>query len=134
MQFPSIPAPLPPSAAFSSGPVRPGSLLFTNAPNGILIKPVPVEFTSRGVVGPTSGWSSLDDAVGAVATLTTGDAGAAAIVRDGARYVAHALQTSWSGLRDVSLTSSVRNFGGLPIAHHAVEAFVDGAWVERLER
>lgn len=111
--------------------VAPGAVLFTNAPNGILIKPVPVTFTSHGVIGPRTGFASLDDAIAAAATLTAGEAGAAAVVRDGARFVAHALDHSWLGELGVALTGSVRNFGGLPTVHPDVAAFVDGAWVER---
>ncbi|MCW2920295.1 MAG: hypothetical protein JWL76_169 [Thermoleophilia bacterium] len=116
------------------GHITLGTVLFTNAPNGVLIKPLPIEFTAGSVLGPARGWSSLGDAVAAVAALTAGDRGAAAIVRDGARFVAHTLTSSWFGEPDVALTSPVRNFGGRPTVHPSVVAFVDGPWVERVTR
>ena len=115
-------------------PVVFGTVLFANAPDGLPIKPEPVELIAHGVLGHRTGWATLDDALVAVAGLTAGAAGAAAVVRDGSRYVAHALQSSWFGRPDVSLSRPVRDFGGLPTVHPAVAAFVDGAWVERVGR
>ena len=101
---------------------------------GAVIKPSPVEFTAHGQLGPVSGWNSLDDAIRAVASLTSGDEhGAGAIVRTGDRFVAHALTEGAFGPDvPVTLTGTIRNFGGAPWVHRDVAAFVDGAWVERI--
>ncbi len=118
---PSLPVPTP---------VVPGTVLFDNAPGGVLIKPEPVALESGGLLGPAAGWATLDDAIAGAAQLTAWTPGSAAVVRDGARFVVHEL-LSWGEPRGLSMP--VSNFGGVRWVHPDVVAFVDGAWVERIQ-
>jgi hypothetical protein len=120
-----------PTTQESTMRIAPGTVLFTNAPGHEPIKPVPIELASAGVIGPASGFASRDHAVVAAMLLTRGDAGAAAIVREGARFVAHALRSSW-GDEPALLSGPVHHFGGRPTVHPAVVAFVDGTWVQHV--
>lgn len=120
----------------TSSTVRVGSLLATNSPGGLPIKPLAWEFVAAGVMGPAAGWATLAAAESSVATLTAGAAGAAAIVHDGIRFVAFTLAEglglgSSPALERATGTTHLRESGGVFWRHDALVAVVDGNFIER---
>ena len=128
MRLPAIetgatPHPTQPSA------LVPGTVLFTNAPDGVLIKPLPVSFEAGGIVGPARGWPSIAAAIDGAAVLSAGDQPTVAVVRSGARFVAQSVRPDGP----FTISGPLRNYGGLRWVHPDVVAFVKGAWVERTD-
>lgn len=128
------PWPEPPTDA----PVTRGSLLATNSPGGIPIKPLPFEVVAGVRLGAVDGWLTLDQARAALATLTDGPTGAAAIVREGDRFLGYAVEGFGLGFGDdfepnTAITSPLRGRSGLFWRNDALVAVVDGDFVERFD-
>lgn len=117
------------------GAVHPGQLLFTNAPNGIPVKPMVWEFRAGERLGPLSGWSTRAAAEEAIVALTDGSAGAAVLAREGASWMGYRLRSGgpFEPGAEIALSRPLRAQHGSPLfwRHDAIVAVYDDGFAER---